>query len=105
MGFQNSTFPLAIYGCIDTSSRKILWLKVWTSNSKPEIIGRWFLEYLYETRTLPAYLRIDKGTETVIMSAMQAYLRQKHDDLEDPTDSVIYGPSTSNQASENIFLL
>ena len=38
MGYQNSTFPLAIYGCIDTASRKILWLRVWNTNSKPEII-------------------------------------------------------------------
>ena len=28
MGYQNSTFPLAINGCIDTASRKLLWLKV-----------------------------------------------------------------------------
>ncbi len=26
MGYQRDTFPLAIYGCIDTASRKILWL-------------------------------------------------------------------------------
>ena len=24
MGYQNSTFPLAVYGCIDTCSRKVL---------------------------------------------------------------------------------
>ena len=40
MGYQNSTFPLAIYGCIDTASRKLLWLKVWVSNSDPKIVGR-----------------------------------------------------------------
>ena len=26
MGYQNSTYPLAVYGCIDTTSRKLLWL-------------------------------------------------------------------------------
>ena len=26
MGYQNLTFPLAIYGCLDTASRKLLWL-------------------------------------------------------------------------------
>lgn len=43
MGYQNSTFPLAIYGCIDTASRKILWLKIWVSNSDPNEldIGTW----------------------------------------------------------------
>ena len=48
MGYQNSTFPLAIYGSIDTASRKILWLKIWTGNSDPKRMGRWYLDYLYE---------------------------------------------------------
>ena len=52
MGYQNSTYPLAIYGCIDTASRKLLWLRIWVSNSDPRVIGRWYLEYLYETRTM-----------------------------------------------------
>ena len=97
MGYQNSTFPLAIYGCVDTASRKLLWLRIWTSKSKPELVARWYLEYLYETRTLPAYIRMDCGTETGIMGTIQAYLRQHHNDLNDPVDSIIYGPSTSNQ--------
>ena len=28
MGFQKSTFPFFIYGCIDTASRKVSFLKV-----------------------------------------------------------------------------
>ena len=28
MGYQNSPFPVAIYGCLDTASRKLLWLRV-----------------------------------------------------------------------------
>ena len=63
MGFQKSTFPLAIYGCIDTASRKILFLKVWTSNSNPTFVGRWYFEYLYKSKILPNYITIDKGTE------------------------------------------
>ena len=62
MGYQNSTYPLAIYGCIDTASRKLLWLHVWVSNSDPQVIGRWYLEYLYETRTLPTELRGQYGS-------------------------------------------
>ena len=34
-GYQNSTFPLGVYGCIDTFSRKILYLFVCYSNSDP----------------------------------------------------------------------
>ena len=96
MGYQNSTFPLAIYGCIDTASRKILWLKVWVSNSDPNIIGKWYLEYLFNTRLIPAMLRVDKGTETGVMATMHSFLRRHHGDM-DPHETVVYGPSTSNQ--------
>ena len=87
IGFQNNTFPIAIYGCLDTASRKLLWLKMWVSNNKPELIGRWYLEYLYESRVIASYLRLDKGTETGIMATIHA----------EPCDTVLYGPSTSNQ--------
>ena len=64
MGYQKDTFPIATYGCIDTASRKLLWIKVWISNSNPELVGRWYFEHLYESMILARVLRIDKGTET-----------------------------------------
>ena len=96
MGYQNSTFPLAIYGCMDTASRKLLWLRVWVSNCQPKLIGRWYLDYLFEAKVMPAMLRVDKGTETGSMATMHAFLRRNHDDM-DPHETVLYGPSTSNQ--------
>ncbi len=83
MGYQNSTFPLAIYGCLDTASRKLLWLRVWTSNSNPYLIGRWYLDYLFETRAIASFLRMDKGTETGVMATMHVFLRRNHDDTAD----------------------
>ncbi|XP_028417449.1 uncharacterized protein LOC114541833 [Dendronephthya gigantea] len=96
MGYQNSTFPLAIYGCLDTASRKLLWLRIWVTNCDPKIIGKWYLEHLYETRIISAILRVDKGTETGVMATMHSFLRRYHGDM-DPQDTVIYGPSTANQ--------
>ena len=96
MGYINSTFPLAVYGCIDTASRKLLWLRVWVTNSDPKVVGRWYLEYLYESRVPPSILRLDKGTEMEIITTMQAFLRQSHGNIYQ-CDTVIYGPSTSNQ--------
>lgn len=49
-GFENSTFPLSIYGGQDTFSGRMNFLKIWTTNSHPKIIGRFYLEYLYESR-------------------------------------------------------
>ena len=49
MRYQNSTLPIAVYGCIDTCSRKMRWAKVWV--------------YLYKARTIASKLRLDKGSE------------------------------------------
>ena len=51
MGYQNRTFPLAVYGCIDTASRKLLWLRIWVTNSDPKVIGRWSNSpYIYKNK-------------------------------------------------------
>lgn len=102
MGFQNSTFPIAIYGCLDTASRKLLWLRVWNKNCDPQLIGRWYLEHIMETKVIPAMIRIDKGTETGTMATIHAFLRRHHTDVVDPADTILYGPSTSNQVSKLI---
>lgn len=97
VGYQNSTFPIAVYGCLDTASRKILWLKVWMNNSDPQLIGRWYLEFLVDTKVMASMLRLDRGSETGTMTTIHAFLRMNHTDDVEPEDSVLYGPSTSNQ--------
>ena len=97
MGYQNNTFPIAVYDCIDTCSRKLLWVKVWMANNDPNVIGRFYLEHLFNSRVMASIIRVDKGTETGVMATMHAYLRQQHGDDMDPIETVVYGPSTSNQ--------
>ena len=98
MGFQNSTFPLAIYGCLDCFSRKIIFLYVWESNLDPLLVGSFYMQYLVEAKEMSRYLRLDKGTETGIMATIHTYLISKQDNLmDDPTSSVQFGPSTSNK--------
>ena len=93
MGYQNSTFPLAVYGCIDTASRKLLWLRICqVTKSDSKVIGRWYLEYLYEARIMPSMIRLDRGTETGTMATMHVFLRRNHDDMDDPCESIICGP-------------
>ena len=89
-GYQNWTFPLCIYGCLDTFSRKILYLFVSRSNSDPMIVGNKYLEYLTEHRVMPRFLRLDKGTETGKMSTLHAFLVNKAEIMDDAVDSIIY---------------
>ena len=96
-GYQNWTFPLAVYGCLDTFSRKILFLFVSHSNSDPLIIGNKYLAYLTETQILPKTLRLDRGTETGKMASIHVFLRDKIGDLEDAMNSIVFGPSTTNK--------
>ena len=43
------------------------------------------------------YLRIDKGIETGKMTIMHTFLVSDTDLFYDPTDSIVYGPSTTNK--------
>jgi hypothetical protein len=54
-GFQKAMFPLAIYGAQDTFSGRINLLRIWTTNNKPEIMGRFYYDYLSENRNKLIY--------------------------------------------------
>ncbi len=49
-GYQKATFPLCIYGGLDTYSNRINILRIWTTSNEPKIMGRFYLEYLYDCR-------------------------------------------------------
>ena len=86
--------------CMDTASRKILFLMVWNSSINPIFVGQWYFEYLYKSKILSNYIRIDKDTETATLSTMHAYLSSLQADVlteDEVCERVIHGPSTSNQ--------
>ena len=74
----------------------MLFLSVCQSNSNPHIARRNF-DFLYYPRVLPKFLRIYKGSETEKMATLHAYLTSKLGVMEDPKESVIYGPSNTNK--------
>ena len=51
--------PIAVYGCIDTCSRKMLWAKVWV--------------YLYKATTIARKLRLEKRSETGLMALIHSF--------------------------------
>lgn len=60
-----------------------MYLRIWTSNSKPGDVGRWYFDYLYDSKCLPNYLRIDiQGTETGVMAAMHGILSRMQEDVD-----------------------
>ena len=73
-GYQNWTFPLGVYGFIDTFSRKIISFNVIFSNPDPWVIGRLYFDLLYNTMRMSRYLRMDKGTETGKMATIHTFL-------------------------------
>ena len=108
MGYQNSTFPIAIYGCMDAASRKILWLKVFSSNSDPDVVGKWYIEYIFKSKVIASKLRLDKGSERGKIATIHAFLRKDNMDMESKDcdkvcdETVIYGPSTANQVCDYV---
>ena len=68
MDFIRDTFPLAVYGLQDMFSGRLLFVKIWRSNSDPKLTGRWYLEHLYET----------KGTQLFIMFILPSNILKLH---------------------------
>ena len=95
--FKIPPFLLVYTAVLTPFSRKILFLFVCHSNTNPLIVGKMYLRYLFETEMLPRNLRVDRGTETGKMASIHVYLLNKHEVMNDPTDAIIYGPSTSNE--------
>ena len=89
MRYQSSTFPLAVYGCMDTSSRKLLFIQAQASNNNPAYPACWYFEYLYESKTLSDHTRIEKGLETTI-ATMQEFLSNKSPNILTNDEAYMY---------------
>ena len=61
----------AIHGGIDGFSRRILWLKVSTTNNDPLVVANFFLEFPKKYKTAPNILRFDRGRENIYCEDMR----------------------------------
>ncbi|VDI81042.1 Hypothetical predicted protein [Mytilus galloprovincialis] len=96
-------FGISVHGGIDGFSRKILWLKATSSNKNPRIVAGHFLEYLKTSKRVPRVVRMDAGTENVIVERIQIALRSFHTDSMAGHRSVSIGRSTANQKIEMLW--
>ncbi|KAL6460937.1 hypothetical protein MHYP_G00309030 [Metynnis hypsauchen] len=94
-------YSLALSGCVDGFSRKILWLVCGPTNNNPSVIAHNFLTCVRNLGVVPMRLRTDCGTENGIMGAIQCTLRRHHTDYYSGVSSHMYGSSTNNQRIES----
>lgn len=93
-------FGFAIHACIDGFSKKVIWLKVATSNNDPYIIGYYYMEVVDKYKYVPTLMRADHGTENTLIDSLHRALRYSHND-EDYEDCFLFGKSTHNQRIES----
>ena len=114
-------YGMAIHGCIDGYSRKLMWLKVRVlfpvvlhdvtfylqhrllyiiqasySNNDPKIVAQYFVQCVKECGHSPKLLRTDCGTENGLSAGIQALFH-------DSDTAHAYGKSTSNQRIEALW--
>ena len=83
----------AIHGCIDGFSRKILRLRVATTNMDPIVISNYYLDFMSRSKFCPNVLRMDRGNENICCEDLQVFLTG------DP-ESFLYARSVRNQRIE-----
>eukprot|EP00794_Sanderia_malayensis_P008340 gene8340-9238_t len=91
---KHKPYRFPIHGCIDGSSRTILWMKVGRSNNNPVITASYYMSALQEFGCCPSLVQTDCGTENGIIEGIQSTLMI---DL----NGHRYGSSPSNQRIES----
>ena len=86
----------AIHGFIDGFSRKIVWLRVSTSNNDPLIIANFYLSCISKYNVCPRYLRMDCGDENIYYEYLQVFFNEN-------PESFIYSASIHNQWIESFW--
>lgn len=94
-------FGLPIHGCVDGFSRYILWLKLGTTNRRPEQTCLYFLEAVSKY-CLPHSIRVDAGTENSNIKYAQVFLSDGLPRLT-PLNHVLVGSSNHNERIERFW--
>ena len=88
-----------MHGCIDGFSRGLVWLEVSSSNKKPEIIGKFYLDAVRQLQSIPRKLKADDGTEHAIIQPIHILLQDAVGD-NNSVNSFSIVPSAHNQRIE-----
>ncbi|XP_041446596.1 uncharacterized protein LOC121403094 [Xenopus laevis] len=96
-------YGIWIHLCIDGFSRRVIWLNAGTTNRKPDIIGRYFLNAVDSANGCPRLVRSDRGIENVLVAIFQTSFRYYHNDSCSGSKSFRFGKSVHNQRAECFF--
>lgn len=78
---------------MDGFSRKLLWLKVSTTNNDPLVIANFYLDFVNNKKITPKVVRFDRGTENIYIQDLQVFFTND-------INSFLYATSTRNQRIE-----
>ena len=92
---------IAIHGAIDGYSRRILWLKLSSSNNNLKVLANYYLCCLKELNHIPRVVRGVCGTENVIVCGIQRFFCRNHTNSQSKDRTFVYGHSTANQRIES----
>ena len=92
-------FGFTLHGCIDGFSRRLIWFEVSSSNKKPKIIGKFYLDAVRQLQSIPKKLKADDGTEHAIIQPIHSLLRDSVGD-DNSVNSFSIVPSMRNKRIE-----
>ena len=93
-------FGFSVHGCIDGYSRRLIWLEVSSTNKKPEVIAKFYMDAVKQVGGVPSRIRADDGSEMSTIEPIQIALRLAHDDEFSGEASFLIGTSPANQKIE-----
>jgi hypothetical protein len=83
-------YGLAVHGCVDGYSRRIIWLRCSASNNNPYVIGSFYLDAVEKLMLCPNKLRSDRRSENSVVAALQSCFTRNW-------NSYVFGSSTNQR--------
>ena len=69
------SFGFSVHSCKDGFSRKLIWLKVGSSNKSSDVIAYYYLDAISELGCVPHIIKADDGTERALIKPIHIFLR------------------------------
>ena len=92
-------FRFSIHGCIDGFSQYLICLEVASSNKKPELIAKLYLDAVKSLEGVPIQIKADNGTEHFLIEPTHLHHSTLNGNLEMSHFSIITSPQNQRMES------